>query len=153
MALLLMRHGPTQLNNADQSKDRIRGWLNVKLSRDGEHVAQQLASEVKHIPIHDLKSSDLSRAADTAKAVEDTTGVPMTTHVELRPWDLGTLAGQPTDKVMPIIKQLVDEPTKKAPGGESFDEFMKRFVPFVQPLLDDEKTSRRRDAYSQYQNA
>ena len=139
MSLLLMRHGPTQLNNADTSKDKIRGWLNVPLSNEGHDVAAQLANDAKDYPLVDLHSSDLSRAADTAEAISEKTGIPVVTHPELRPWHLGELSGQSTNSVMPIIKTLVDHPSLAAPKGESFDSFLSRFLPFVTPMLHDDQ--------------
>jgi broad specificity phosphatase PhoE len=139
MAVLLMRHGPTQLNNADAGKDRIRGWLNVPLSSEGHEIAQQLAADVQQYSLKDLLSSDLSRAAETAKAVQEKNPAPLSLHPELRPWNLGNFSGQPTARVMPFVKDLVNHPTVSAPGGESFQSFMTRFVPFITPLLHDEE--------------
>lgn len=139
MALLLMRHGPTELNNPSAEKDRIRGWMNVPLSQEGHRVAGILAEKAKGFPMHDLHSSDLSRAADTAHAIGKATGHVPTMHHALRPWDLGRLAGQPTKKVMPLIKSLVAHPDMKAPGGESFADFMRRLIPHIVPMLADGK--------------
>ena len=139
MAVLLMRHGPTQLNHADQSKDRIRAWLDVPLSNEGHDIAAQLADDAAKYPLADLLSSDLIRAQQTAAAVQAKTGVPGSAHVELRPWNLGQFSGQPTKQVMPFVKDLVDNPSVKAPSGESFDDFMARYVPFILPLLHDDK--------------
>jgi broad specificity phosphatase PhoE len=139
MAILLMRHGPTELNHPSLEKDRIRGWKNVPLSTEGHQIAAKLADKAKGYPLHDLHSSDLSRAADTAHAVSKTTGLKVALHHALRPWDLGKLAGQPTKKVLPIIKGLIAKPDLKAPGGESFSEFLRRLLPKVMPMLADDK--------------
>lgn len=132
-----MRHGPTALNHESIHHDRIRGWMNVPLSPEGHKVAAVLAEKATHSGIQDLHSSDLSRASDTAKAVGKTTGLPVSLHHALRPWNLGRLSGQPTKKVLPLIKSLVEHPDLKAPGGESFSEFMRRFLPFIGPKLAD----------------
>lgn len=139
MAVLLMRHGPTELNHPSAEKDRIRGWMNVPLSHEGHQIASDLAQKATHFPLADLHSSDLSRAADTAKKVGETTHLPVQLHHELRPWNLGTLAGKPTKDVMPIIKTLVAHPDMKAPGGESFAQFLGRLLPHIAPLLASDK--------------
>ena len=140
MAILLMRHGPTQLNNGDASKDRIRAWLDVPLSDEGHDVAQQLAADSKQFPLADLLSSDLIRAKQTTATVQQAhPDVPASAHAELRPWNLGAFSGQPTKIVMPFVKDLVDHPSVKAPDGESFHDFMARFVPFITPLLHDDQ--------------
>ena len=137
--LLLMRHGPTNLNSPDRTKDRIRGWHDVPLSPAGHVVARSLARHAKRYPITSLRSSDLSRASDTAKTVGEALGKSVTLDHTLRPWDLGRLSGERTEKVMPLIKTLVAHPDMKAPGGESFASFMNRFLPKIAPLLKDEK--------------
>ena len=139
MALLLLRHGTTSMNHSDPAKDRIRGWQDVPLSSEGRRVAAILAEKAKGFPLHDLHSSDLSRAKETAEAVSKTTGLKVSLHHALRPWNLGKLAGQPTKKVLPLIKALVARPDMKAPGGESFSEFLRRLLPKVMPMLADDK--------------
>jgi broad specificity phosphatase PhoE len=139
MALLLMRHGPTELNSPSLEKDRIRGWKDVPLSHEGRQIADSLAQKAKAHPMHDLHSSDLSRASDTAHAVSKTTGLHVQMHHELRPWNLGKLTGQSTKKVLPLIKSLVKHPDMKAPGGESFSDFIRRFLPFIGPKLADKQ--------------
>jgi broad specificity phosphatase PhoE len=71
--------------------------------------------------------------------VSKTTGLKVALHHALRPWDLGKLAGQPTKKVLPIIKGLIAKPDLKAPGGESFSDFLRRLLPKVMPMLADDK--------------
>jgi broad specificity phosphatase PhoE len=139
MAVLLMRHGPTALNSSDLGKDRIRGWSDVPLSHEGRHVARQLADRARRYRMHDLTSSDLSRAADTAHDVAKTTHLPVHLTKNLRPWDLGQLTGRSTKAVLPFIKTLVEHPDLKAPGGESFASFMQRYIPTIAPLLSDDK--------------
>lgn len=137
MSVLLVRHGPTVFNGTNSSIDRIRGWLDLPLSEEGQKIAQQVGQQATQFPLRHIFSSDLQRASDTAATMRQQSGVPMTTHPELRPWNLGSLSGQPTEKVMPVIKQLVDRPDVRAPQGESFNEFMGRFLPFITPILQD----------------
>src|SRR5258706_7896271 len=93
LAILLLRHGPTALNHASPDKDRIRGWKDVPLSEEGHRIASLLAEKAKGFPLHDLHSSDLSRASDTADKVAKATGLRVQLDRSLRPWDLGKLAG------------------------------------------------------------
>lgn len=132
MALLLMRHGPT-----NQNPNHVSAHTNAPLSAEGHQIAAHLATKAQAFPLKDLHASDLTRAADTAKAVGKATGHAVSTHHALRSWNLGKLAGQPTKKVLPLIKALVQHPDMKAPGGESFNSFMRRFLPYIAPLLAD----------------
>ena len=136
MAILLMRHGPTALNG----EQRVRGLLNIGLSAEGKAIAKDLATKAADYPLVDLKSSDMRRATQTADVVSKQTGVPVTTHQELRPWDLGSLAGQPLDTAMPVIQSLLKHPDTAAPGGgESFTDFSTRLLEFLRADLADDQ--------------
>lgn len=126
----IIRHGATALNNDDVSVDRIRGWKDVPLSPDGKKEAEKLADKIAKDPPDAIVSSDLKRAHDTAEAISDKIGIPISTvsHV-FRPWNVGKYAGQVSSKVLPILGELAAErPDEKTPQGESFNDFRKRFL-------------------------
>lgn len=131
--LLLIRHGSTALNNP--AHERIRGWLDVPLSAHGAQDAAAAAQQARKFPLAHIYASDLQRAAKTAETVSEAMGVPMSTHPQLRPWNLGDLNGTTVKTAMPVIFHLVDHPTEPAPHGETFDAFKTRFLSFAWPLL------------------
>lgn len=135
MAILLMRHGPTQANR----ENIVRGQLNFPLAKEGHEVSQQLAQHVRKFPLADLKSSDMRRSMQTAHIVQQHVHLPVSAHPALRPWNLGSLAGQPHDKVAPIIQRLLKHPATKAPGGESFNDFAHRVLTAMIPDLFDQQ--------------
>lgn len=140
MPIFLVRHGHTAFNS--DSGERIRGWIDLPLTDRGEDAASEAAKVLHGEPITQIFSSDLQRAAVTAKYLAETSGAVLTLTDRLRPWNLGALHGQPVDTANPIIDGLVRTPTTRAPGGgESFYEFLLRYLPFVLPLVRAEQTS------------
>ena len=130
-----MRHGPTEANH----DHIVRGQINFPLSPEGHRVSRQLAQHAQRFALTDLKSSDMLRAKQTAAAVQSRTKLPVSVHPSLRPWNLGSLAGQPHERVKPIIQRLLKHPETKAPGGESFNDFARRLLHAVIPDLFDDK--------------
>jgi len=125
----IVRHGSTSMNAEDPAKDKIRGFLNVPLSQDGKKEVQATAEELKDSGITTILTSDLDRARQTADAIAKTTGAKVVDDPGLRPWNLGhTIEGKPTEKMLPVIKGYVEQPDKKPPGGETFNEFKDRFL-------------------------
>lgn len=136
--IMLIRHGATRMNNDDVSVDRIRGWKDIPLSKDGEEEAHRLGEKIKKDPPDVIVSSDLKRAADTAGIISDLTGVPVEEYTKnFRPWNVGEYAGSVTKDTIPILaKYATDKPSENLPGGESFDDFASRFLGGVAKVLD-----------------
>lgn len=133
----LIRHGATKLNNEiDESVDRIRGWIDVPLSAKGRADADQLSVEMADKHLDRLYSSDLKRAADTAKKIAKGTPTPVTLSRGLRPWDLGKFAGETTKDVLPEIAEYVrNKPSEDVPGGECFNAFKARVFAALPAML------------------
>lgn len=97
--LLLVRHGRTAANAAG----RFQGQLDVPLDDLGrvqaKDAAELLAAEIGSSPCR-LVSSDLSRALDTARALGEVLGAPVTEDVALRELSLGTWEGLTHDEVV-----------------------------------------------------
>ena len=127
----IVRHGSTEMNNADPKKDLIRGHINVPLDKKGRaeavDTAQQIASQggVQHIV-----SSDLDRTMSTAAEIsKQNGGAPIRPDAGLRPWNFGpTIEGKVTADMLPKIAELTANPDQRPPGGETFNEFKDRFL-------------------------
>lgn len=65
VTLYLMRHGQTILNKAE----RVQGWCDGVLTKEGTEVAVNVGLGVSDIKFKAVYSSDLGRAAKTAKIV------------------------------------------------------------------------------------
>jgi broad specificity phosphatase PhoE len=133
--LILVRHGKTVLNSLDTA-ERLRGWMDVPLDEQGLREAQETAKRVAEYPVSHIYSSDLCRARQTADAVVKATSAPIIHTSDLRPWNVGTLAGQCVQDILPILKQLELDPSMPAPGGESFLQFCHRYLRKLEELLD-----------------
>ena len=136
--ILLIRHGATKLNNDDVSTDRIRGWKDIPLSSDGAKEAHRLGQKIKANPPDVLVPSDLKRAHDTAKIIGKESGVPVAPATKgFRPWNVGKLSGQISKKAIPVLADYAaNKPNEPTPGGESFEDFRKRFIDGLRDTLD-----------------
>jgi 2,3-bisphosphoglycerate-dependent phosphoglycerate mutase len=132
--LILVRHGRTVLNTADDA-ERLRGWLEVPLDEQGLREAEETAQHVAKYPVAQIYTSDLLRARQTAAAVVAATGAPVFSTLNLRPWNVGRLAGRRVAEILPILQRLERDPSLPAPGGESFLHFYERYTLALQELM------------------
>jgi broad specificity phosphatase PhoE len=137
MGVILVRHGPTDLNAGNGKQDEaLRGWLDVPLNARGREDAAKAAAHFNENSADGLYSSDLSRAHDTAKAIHKTTKLPISVDSAFRPWDAGDMAGKKIKEILPQMHHLIDHPDEPAPGGESFNDFLERYTPAIKPLVE-----------------
>jgi len=106
--MLGLCHGATKYNNStDESADRIRGWMDIPLSKEGIEEADKLADGLKGSGIKKIYSSDLSRAEETAEAIAESLQINYVPTMNLRPWNLGKFAGQSTKLVRALSSSQV----------------------------------------------
>lgn len=147
--LILVRHGQTEYNAAS----RMQGQLDTDLSEVGVQQAKTAAAELAARGPRYLASSDLRRARDTAEALAQRTGLPVTTDTRLRETHLGDWQGMThteVDAAMPGARRLWrDDATWTPPNGESRVDVARRAVPVVDELvgaLDDWGSGERPEA-------
>ena len=133
--LILLRHGQTDYN----ATDRMQGQLDTDLSELGRSQAKTAAAELAvRAPIR-IVSSDLKRALDTAEALGDAAGVPVSTDERLRETHLGDWQGlthTEVDDIAPGARPAWRaDATVAPPGGESRIDVANRSVPLVRELL------------------
>lgn len=87
--VVLWRHGRTPSNAAG----RFQGQLDVELDDVGREQARRAAAVLATVAPSRLVSSDLSRAADTARALADQSGLPVLTDPDLRELHAGAWQG------------------------------------------------------------
>jgi broad specificity phosphatase PhoE len=137
VSIIYVRHGSTRLNQANQtSTECLRGHLDVKLSDKGRDEANKVASELADKKFDVIVTSDLSRAADTAKAISKASGVPIAEITSgLRPWHVGRYAGVPMPNCNEWLTNYVrDKPDERLEGGESFNDFKTRFLDCIDDI-------------------
>ncbi|HLC75368.1 MAG TPA: histidine phosphatase family protein [Candidatus Nanoarchaeia archaeon] len=119
MKLILIRHGETIENQQKILQGQIQGTLSALGKEQARAVAQTLAKE----KIDAIYSSDLARAADTAKEIGRVMDIDVVFKTELRERNLGEFQGK-SKKVIrwDMLKSEYEKPNKKLLGGESVED-------------------------------
>ena len=135
--LIMLRHGETTYN----ATRRMQGQLDTELSERGVEQAVAAAHKLGHLPISRVISSDLRRAAETAKLIGARLDMDIEIDPRLRETHLGLWQGRTHDEVD------VEFPGKRAtwrnspgwapPEGESRLDVAARARPVIDELLAD----------------
>jgi 2,3-bisphosphoglycerate-dependent phosphoglycerate mutase len=127
--VLLVRHGETDWNR----DARIQGHTDIPLNATGRWQAERVAEAVRDDGLHAIYSSDLLRAAQTADAIADATGLTVRHERGLRERSFGAFEGH---RFVDIEQSHPGEasrwkrrdPTFEPPGGESLNGLSGRVV-------------------------
>jgi len=123
MKIIITRHGETEENAAGI----LQGHLPGKLSKIGIEQAKKLAYRLKDESFDCIYSSDLARAADTAKEIaEYHENIPLLFDQRIRERYFGTMEGKSHINL--------DTITKKTYYAESIEELIKRTGDFLDQL-------------------
>ena len=111
--------------------------FDLPLNDEGrQNIVVALSKFLKMVPITCIYTSPLRRTKETAEILKS--GMISDPKIEVVPdiktWNLGNLAGDNKTSNKTIVKDLLQHPSKQAPDGESYNEFMKRFDTFVEKL-------------------
>lgn len=133
--LVMLRHGQTEYN----AGSRMQGQLDTELSDLGREQAIAAAEVLaKRQPLL-IVSSDLGRALDTAVALGDRSGQPVSIDSRLRETHLGDWQGMThieVDAIAPGARLAWRDDARWAPhGGESRVDVARRSIPLVQELV------------------
>ena len=144
MNLLLIRHGQSVAN----SEGRLQGQLDSPLTDQGREQARALAHRLvrEGWPVSAIHTSDLRRAAETAKLLGSALQAPLFLDQRLREYDVGMLTGLNEDEIKHMYPEiwhaLVHSPRWPAiPGEEGNHAFQKRIV----SMLDDIRSNHDQD--------
>jgi probable phosphoglycerate mutase len=118
----LVRHGETKLNE----EDKLRGRSDVSLDHVGQREADRAGDWLKDKGIKKIISSPVPRAADSANALSQTTGVPVDFDDRFSSLDLGDMAEEDRDAAHDKISEYFEKGNEAFPNGESPDDFKKR---------------------------
>lgn len=124
----------------EDGSEKMRGWLPIPLTLEGmkdAHDTGEILEEIEGITA--IFTSDLVRAVQSATEIGNALNMMITPMEELRDWNTGDLAGQYVQDNLEKIHGYIDNPTKKIPGGESYQNFLDRLVPFLESLIEDDE--------------
>ena len=127
--LIAVRHGETAWNRVS----RIQGHTDIPLNDAGLWQARQVGEAVAGEGIDAIYSSDLQRAADTARAIGRAAGVPVQLDVALRERHFGELEGLTHDEISTRWPEQARrwrgrDPDYGPQGGETLQDFHARCV-------------------------
>lgn len=134
-AVYVMRHGSTVLDVARRSD----GWLDMPLSDAGRLGLMAAQQYLKTVPLVCIYAPDMKRTVETAQIIKS--GTLSNPDVEVsndaRTWNLGILAGTRKRYGRPEVQKLIDNPDRAPMGGESFNDFRDRFLPWFDEATED----------------
>jgi broad specificity phosphatase PhoE len=125
--ILLARHGQSDWN----ATRRWQGHSDRPLTAKGRAQAQALAKRLEHIELDAVYSSDLRRAADTARVVADAQGLDVVELLDLREVDVGTWSGLTREEAEQRFPEGFARWRDGFPGwddGEDYDEMAQRVI-------------------------
>ncbi len=134
--LIYVRHGKTELNKGG-SEERLRGWLPVPLSEQGQQQAEAAGQKLHGLEPNTFTSSDLPRALQTAAIIQPHVNTPAQPDPAVRDWNTGDLAGQKFDDVKDTLFHLIANPDISAPNGEPLNAYLQRFIPPLKAKAED----------------
>lgn len=123
----LIRHGETDWN----AQRRLQGWRDIPLNAKGVHQAEKLADALHppgfNVNVDVIISSDLSRAAETARIAAGHLGKPVETYQSLRERNYGIYEGEDWARLEEIgIQTALRSPDTLIEGGETLQAFNTR---------------------------
>jgi broad specificity phosphatase PhoE len=128
----LLRHG-------EDDETYIGGHSNVGLTEDGKMQVKEALKLLKTVPyrIDKIVSSDIYRAVQTAKIVNEQFNLPITYTEELRELDKGKLNGMLLSEAKIIYPNFVgiEDINLTYPNGESMIQFYKRIKLLLNKIM------------------
>lgn len=137
MRLIIIRHGET----VENVKGIIQSHLPGKLNARGKEQARKVAKRLKNCKIDFIYSSDLARAADTAKEIARYhKNTPIKFVKELRERNLGEFQGKEKAKInWKNKRKKYQRFTVRPKGGESWMDICNRAKKFFYKILHKHK--------------
>jgi len=137
MILYFVRHGESVANV-------LREFSNTgtkhPLTEKGVAQAQALAEQLAGLPVAQIYTSPVLRARQTAQILAERLGLPVEVTEALREIDVGIYEGTTDPAGWQQHRQVYEDWSirhlwdSKMTGGESFNETLARFLPFIQDL-------------------
>lgn len=135
MLVLLVRHGATRLNTAQNTV--VRGWKDEPLLPESRADILDTAEQLREYNPQAILSSDFMRDSQTAQILATALNISdITVEFDARTWDVGTYSGEPEDQVNAAILDLYQRPYERPPGSqESFNDFSGRWNSLLDRIM------------------
>lgn len=130
-----VEHGETD----NDAKGLASGVTDPSLNERGRTQAKASALKLKGKGITAIYHSPMKRAAETAQIISGHLGVKAVPRENLKPLDIGTLAGKPEGTVRKYLEFFAKRPGLKLPKGESFGDWYAKLKSEWQKHLDSGK--------------
>ena len=138
---IFVRHGETDANRAGILQG---GSINLPLNETGKMQAEAVAEYLKEIDFDVAFSSDLLRAAETARIIIDKNqnGIPLFMTPQLQEWKCGEMDGMSFTEIYERFPQegksfAFEQIDTVMPGGECGRDFQERVESFLKNLCQD----------------
>ncbi|HEY5596987.1 MAG TPA: histidine phosphatase family protein [Candidatus Bipolaricaulota bacterium] len=135
LRIYFVRHGQTDWN----SLKKLQGQQDASLNELGVRQSQAAAKRLKNVPLEAIYASDLTRARQTAQAINTYHNLPLLQRPHLRERCFGIFEGHTIEqctKRHPDVRAAYerDRLGYKIPEGESYLEFTCRVGAFFEVL-------------------
>lgn len=117
----------------DNEAKRASGWVDVDLSELGKKQALEMKDRYKTAELDAIFTSDLQRAVKSGVPLANELKIPIYPDSRLRECNYGDFDG--ADKSL-VDEQKKDRISKPFPGGESYEDCMKRMKDFLEYLKE-----------------
>jgi probable phosphoglycerate mutase len=107
--IYLVRHGQTDWNKLK----KLQGQTDIPLNEVGKQEALSVANSLNNIPLEQIISSDLSRAVETAKIINQNFKLPLLTDNRLREVNYGDLEGKERETLSPAVWETFQNTPEK----------------------------------------
>ena len=134
---ILIRHGDTDTNEANQFRSRLDPPLNDKGIEQAEKLAESIHDE--GLKVERIIVSPLLRSVQTGDILADYLGLEVEQDRGLISWSLGFLSGKDRDQYAEILDFFIDNPKSVPPDGECLDDLEERTFEFFNKALKSEK--------------
>ena len=136
--IYLVRHGETDWNN----NGRFQGHINISLNEEGKIQAQKAYERLKTIDFDLIYSSDLERAAETARIINAHREIPIHYDQRLRERDAGKYSGLTLSEISKIkgvdltISKYVSDDILE--GIEPLSQLISRVTEFIEHMMNNQ---------------
>lgn len=134
--LVFLRHGRTEWNDTR----RLQGQADVELDRMGLKQAQSAAHALSNREFSAIYSSDLQRAAVTARAIADVLSLEVQIDKRLQEINVGAWSGKTRSEVETEFPNYAawyaeGRDFRRSDDGETEAEMLKRAMPAIERIL------------------
>jgi probable phosphoglycerate mutase len=140
LQIWFIRHGESELNLPGPKAVPDDG-VSYPLTRKGVEQARALVASLQGVPIMKIYSSTRLRAIQTADALAFDRGQTVSLAPEAVEIDFGPIPAS-AEEARAVYTDLTNkwfvekDADARAPGGESFAEVQRRFLPFVREVMN-----------------